>query len=294
VYGNYQQEIRASQGYNPSDTIGSTKIIFGDVINTDNLPWGVDGNPPKPEGDPGLDALKYFLAAPSQLGHPPTDAELHAWITQHHALLNTEDDSLWGDDDFIEGGMYNNIIYAGPGDDYVRAGYGYGDNVIYGGAGNDLLVSSAENNWLYGGSGNDTLGGNGKNNWLYGGSGDDILSGSGNTMFVWRDGDAGTLDAPARDQVLNFGRFTQNKHTLDLRDLLIDEEAHDDLSQYLNISFDGTDTVINVSTTGHLHADGSGFNQVITLRGVDVTDGVTDQNQLIKHLMESGKLLVDQ
>src|SRR5690606_17643228 len=36
-------------------------IIFGDVINTDNLPWGVDGNPAKPEGEfpagSGLSAL---------------------------------------------------------------------------------------------------------------------------------------------------------------------------------------------------------------------------------------------
>jgi len=298
VSGEFQQEIRASQGYNISDTIGSTKIIFGDVINTDNLPWGMDGNPSKPDGDPGLDALKYFLAAPSQLGHPPTDAELHAWITQHHALLNTEDDSPWGDDDFIEGGMYSNIIYAGPGDDYVTGGFG--DNVIYGGAGNDLLVGSGKNNWLYGGSGNDQLHGHGENNWLYGGKGDDyLLTTGGNTMLVWLKGDAGTVDAPARDQVAGFDQFLPNtypinKDTLDLRDLLIDEETHSDLSQYLNITFDGADTVINVSTTGVLHADGSGFGQVITLLNVDVTDGVTDQKQLIENLIQAGKLLIDQ
>jgi len=82
---------------------------------------------------------------------------------------------------------------------------------------------------------------------------------------------------------------------LDLRDLLVGEEnSSGNLSQYLNFSYDGADTVLKISSTGGLQSDGSGFDQMITLEGVDLTGGLTDQNQIINHLINAGKLQVDQ
>jgi len=127
---------------------------------------------------------------------------------------------------------------------------------------------------------------------LIGGSGDDILyGGAGDDTFVWEEGDAGMVAAPAHDVVKDFGNGNDK---LDLSDLLQGEGADDaDLSDYLNVSLDGADTVIRVSTSGNLATDGSGFDQMITLEGVDLTGGVSDQNQLIDDLIAAGKLVVD-
>jgi len=161
-----------------------------------------------------------------------------------------------------------------------------GDDTLYGDAGNDIL---------YGQGGNDTL---------IGGSGDDILyGGAGDDTFVWENGDAGTVLAPAKDIIKDFGMGgadPNGKDVLDLRDLLIGEEAPgSDLAEYLNITREGTDTVIRISTTGDLQSAGTpggvvtGFDQVITLENVDLTGGMTDQNQIINNLITQGKLLVD-
>jgi len=86
----------------------------------------------------------------------------------------------------------------------------------------------------------------------------------------------------------------QGRDVLDLRDLLIDEDAAGaDLTHFLNIAFDGTDTVINVSSVGNLNTGGSNFDQQIRLQNIDLTGGVTDQQQIINDLIKAGTLLVD-
>ncbi|WP_156479995.1 VCBS domain-containing protein, partial [Ferrimonas marina] len=101
-----------------------------------------------------------------------------------------------------------------------------GDDILYGGAGDDIL---------YGQEGDDLL---------VGGLGSDLLSGgSGADTFAWRDGDAdGSLDT-----VVDFSRADGDR--LDLSDLLVGEEQGD-LTDYLNVSTDGTDTTIEVTPTG--------------------------------------------
>jgi len=222
-------------------------ILFGDAINTDNLPWGVAGNPDKPAdfNEVGLAALKVFLTL-----HPDyldaSDASLHQYITEHHALFNVAGDTHGGNDTLI-GGAGNDILYGQGGDD-----------TLIGGAGDDIL---------------------------YGGAGDDT--------FRWEDGDAGTVDAPAHDIVKDFGLDgsdpDKGSDKLDLRDLLQDEENAADLSVYLHVSFDGTDTIIKVSSTGGLDADGNGYDQLITLENVDLTEGGT---KTLTDLIGT-KLLVD-
>jgi len=139
---------------------------------------------------------------------------------------------------------------------------------------------------------------------LYGGSGNDTmqLGNRGNNTLVWLDGDAGTVAAPAEDTIYDFNldrsvlwHGQPSRDILDLSDLLIDEDAPGaDLTHYLNIALSGTDTVINVSSTGNLNADGSNFDQQIRLRDIDITNGVTDQHQIINDLITAGTLVVDQ
>lgn len=74
-------------------------IIFGDVINTDYLPWGVDGNPAKPttlvEGA-GIEALETFLTLKN--GIAPTEFELNDYIKSHLDIFNVESDTRGGND----------------------------------------------------------------------------------------------------------------------------------------------------------------------------------------------------
>jgi len=154
-----------------------------------------------------------------------------------------------------------------------------GDDTLHGGAGDDMLYGQGGDDTLIGGAGNDTL---------YGGAGDDI--------FVWQAGDAGTVARPFIDVIKDFGMGGADPNgndVLDLSDLLGEDVDGSDFSSYLNISQEGDDTVIKVSTAGALQADGSGFDQVILLENVDLTDGSADPNQVIKDLIEAGKLKVD-
>jgi len=159
--------------------------------------------------------------------------------------------------------------------------------------GNDTLIGGAGNDILYGQGGVDTL---------IGGAGDDILyGGAGDDTFRWQDGDAGTVDAPAKDIIKDFGLDgsdpDKGSDKLDLRELLQDEESAADLGTYLNITYDGTHTTILVSTTGGLQTVGgtvTDYDQVITLENVDLTGGETSQHQLALNLFNAGKLLIDQ
>ncbi|WP_165972646.1 type I secretion C-terminal target domain-containing protein, partial [Paracandidimonas soli] len=111
-------------------------IIFGDAINTDSLPWGVDGNPSKPAdySQTGLDALKDFLAL--KLGHAATDADLYEYITENHELFNVVGDTHGGTDT-LHGGKGDDILYGQGGNDTLIGGEG--DDILYGGEGDDIF-----------------------------------------------------------------------------------------------------------------------------------------------------------
>ncbi|MEX8194625.1 type I secretion C-terminal target domain-containing protein, partial [Comamonas guangdongensis] len=249
-------------------------ILFGDVINTDGnvLNWAsVGGRPANLPNGSGLEALKVFLTLSSADHHVPTDKDIYDYIKGHHADFNVSGDTRGG----------NDTLYGDGGDDIL---YGQGgDDKLYGGDGNDILYGGAGNDELHGGKGNDTL-----------------IGGAGDDLFVWDKGDEGTVAAPARDVILDFGlggTDPNGKDKLDLHDLLQGEENATDLSKFLHlekVTANGqTDTVIKISTDGHLNTDGSNFNQEITLKGVDLVGAVTDQNAMIKQLIDQGKLTLD-
>ncbi len=252
-------------------------ILFGDAINSDYLPWGVNGNPAKPadlaEGS-GLDGLKQFLLLKN--GVQPTDADLHKFISDNHGLFDVQSDTRGGNDE-LHGGSGNDILYGQGGDD-----------TLYGDDGNDIL---------YGGTGKDTLHGGAGNDILIGGKGDDILiGGEGSDTFKWEFGDQGTTAAPAVDVIKDFSTASaaNGGDVLDLQDML-QGEKDGTLSQYLHFSKDpanSANTVIEISTAGKI---GQGADQKIILENVDLTNGgklATDQ-AIINDLLQKGKLNVD-
>nr|WP_225608727.1 VCBS domain-containing protein [Comamonas sp. CMM01] len=135
--------------------------------------------------------------------------------------------------------------------------------------------------------------GTGGDDTLLGSPGDDILlGGAGNDTFKWNAGDQGSAAAPAKDVVLDFGH---GKDKLDLSDLLQGEDsATADLSKFLHIDVEGSNTVLKVSSSGVLNDTLTNFDQKITLEGVqwNAADTAADQNALIKSLIDQGKLQV--
>ena len=84
--------------------------------------------------------------------------------------------------------------------------------------------------------------------------------------------------------------------TLDLRDLLMGEEDSADLGAYLNVTFDGANTVIEVSSMGAFNGNpGAAIDQTdqtITLEGVDLV-GVNELSTVIQNMLDSGQLITD-
>ncbi|QXZ10625.1 retention module-containing protein [Comamonas sp. Y33R10-2] len=128
-------------------------------------------------------------------------------------------------------------------------------------------------------------------------SGDLLLGTAEDDLFVWHQGDEGTVERPVTDVVKNFG--ASGNDALALADLLQGEEASSDLSKFLHLETrteaDGKtiDTVIKVSTTGVLDAYGNGINQKILVEGSDLVGMSHDQNAMIKQLIDQGKLKID-
>lgn len=85
------------------------------------------------------------------------------------------------------GGVANDFMWAGSGDDLLR-GFG-GDDLLSGGAGNDTLLGGTGNDVLNGNAGNDILRGEAGDDRLNGGFGADILDGGqGNDTLAGGEG----------------------------------------------------------------------------------------------------------
>ncbi|MBB1462171.1 cadherin-like domain-containing protein [Vibrio sp. SG41-7] len=112
-------------------------ILFGDAINTDNLPWGIDGNPDKPidlDDGAGLSALVSFLQLNNN-GIEPSDMEIYQYIRDNHEIFDIDD--ARGGDDTVEGGEGKDIIYGQGGDDTLIGGLG--NDILVGGEGDDIF-----------------------------------------------------------------------------------------------------------------------------------------------------------
>ncbi len=268
---------------------GGSDILFGDAINTDFLPWGVNGNPARPEDvldGSGLWALEKFLLLKN--GVPPTDADLHRFISDNHDTLDVHGDTRGGQDR-LYGDEGNDILYGQGGNDWLQGGLG--QDILSGGTGDDILAGNAGNDVLIGGMGNDIMSGDGYD--LY--RRENPQSEDSDT-FKWEYNDQGTTDTPAVDTVKDFSvlKPADGGDILDLRELLVGE-SDSTLTKYLDFHKEGNDTVIDVNTQGKLGTQGA--DQKIVLENVDLTHDASGQfmsNQaIINDLLQKGKLAVD-
>ena len=220
-------------------------IIFGDTINTDNLPWGVNGNPAKPADMPagsGVSALSAFLELKN--GHAATSDEMYDYIKNNHTLFNVDGDTRGGSDN------------------------------LYGGDGNDILYGQGGNDFLFGENGNDILIGGTGDDQLTGGKGNDILTGgAGADTFIWRAGDIGN------DTITDFKAGEGDR--IDISDLL-PETAHNDILSYLKV--DTTTSTLQVSTTGQIN-NGGAADVTIKLSGVDLSAYGSTSTEIVNKLV---------
>jgi len=113
--------------------------------------------------------------------------------------------SLFGGDDYLNGGAGNDTLRSGIGNDALNGGTGEdllfggsgddqlngdeGDDALYGESGNDGLIGNLGNDSLFGGDGDDNLYGNAGNDFLNGGLGKDYISGGEGNDVIRGDGD---------------------------------------------------------------------------------------------------------
>ncbi len=135
-------------------------------------------------------------------------------------------------------------VTGGEGDDVITGGSG-GD-ILMGGEGTDTLKGNAGDDTLMGGEGGDILEGGAGKDWLIGGVGDDTMTGGTESdTFIFREGHG-------NDTITD---FTANEDMINL--VLIDGITTYD---QLNISQDGKDTVIDLTSFGGGKITLSDFN----------------------------------
>ncbi|WP_413752026.1 VCBS domain-containing protein [Vibrio vulnificus] len=123
-----------------SDTVIGNEgndILFGDAINTDSLPWGINGNPEKPEGivdGAGLKGLETFLEL--KYGSAPSELDIYKFIKDNHDLFDVDGDTRGGNDT-LDGGVGDDILYGQGGNDILIGGLG--DDILTGGEGADIF-----------------------------------------------------------------------------------------------------------------------------------------------------------
>ncbi|WP_448679534.1 retention module-containing protein [Pseudomonas nicosulfuronedens] len=245
LHGGSSSSELAPSGHDTISGGAGDDIIFGDTINTDSLPWGVNGNPAKPTDLPagsGVSALSAFLELKN--GHAASAEEMYSYIKANHALFNVDGDTRGGDDH----------LYGGDGND-----------ILYGQGGNDFLFGENGNDILFGGTGNDQL---------TGGKGDDILTGgAGADTFIWKAGDIG------KDTITDFNAGEGDR--IDISDLL-PETAHNDILSYLKV--DTTTSTLQVSTTGQIN-NGGAADVSIKLSGVDLSTYGSTSTEIVNKLV---------
>ncbi|MFP3926796.1 retention module-containing protein [Pseudomonas sp. W5-36] len=146
--------------------------------------------------------------------------------------------------------------------------------------GNDTLLGGNGNDILFGQGGNDILNGGNGNDILIGGKGNDILTGgAGADTFAWK---AGDTNSGGFDVIKDFNKGEGDR--IDLRDLLQGEDT-DTLSKYLQVTNDGRDTILQVSTTGQFASNVTAAAAANTADVHIKVEGVTWSNAMVNSLV---------
>lgn len=156
----------------------------------------------------------------------------------------------------------------------------------------NTLTGNAKANILNGGAGEDTLIGNAGKDTLIGGSDHDVLTGgTGADIFVWYLSDKGSEGAAVIDNVSDFSLSQKDK--LNLSDLLVSESTGN-ISNYLDVAFNGTNTELRVSSAGNFSGgvyDASHENARIVLENINLL-GNSDESSLLTSLLARNTLII--
>ncbi|MFV0626364.1 MAG: calcium-binding protein [Alphaproteobacteria bacterium] len=215
------------------------KIVFGEGISVEDLKFrDVDGIlviTIKDDATQGIEILqwqdssykieKLVFADGSEvalteigLTFHQKDEDVFINTTQYDDIVyaGNGDNNIYTLDgnDIVYGGNDSDFVSAGAGEDIVYGGEG--NDEIYGGEGNDILYGESGDDYLDGGSGNDILIGGIGNDYLYDGDGDDTIYGGtgnddldggiGDDVFIYNLGDgADTIFDNAGTDKIVFG-----------------------------------------------------------------------------------------
>ncbi|MEX3015135.1 cadherin-like domain-containing protein [Gymnodinialimonas hymeniacidonis] len=122
------------------------------------------------------------------------------------------------DDDTITGGTGNDTIDGGVDNDSILGGQG--DDVIEGGHGQDFIQGNNNNDSITGGRGSDTLEGNAGSDTINGGAGDSILGGADADSIVIDQDEVDENGDNDTDIVVDGGTSGIDTDTLDLSDFV--------------------------------------------------------------------------
>ena len=121
----------------------------------------------------------------------------------------------------------NDIIRAGSGDDLIRGGNG--DDIIDAGSGDDLIIGGQGNDQITGGAGHDLV--------IF-----EVLENAandaGNGLDIWNDFHVGSVTTDANADMINIAELLDGKQTAE------------NISDYISVNSDGTQTTISVDRDG--------------------------------------------
>jgi Ca2+-binding RTX toxin-like protein len=197
--------------------------------------------------------------------------------------LTPENSSGTGNPDAYTTDSNNDLTLDGQ--DPVTTG---NDRRVGGDATGDTIDGLAGNDQLFGLGGNDTLLGNDGDDTLFGGAGDDTLTGgSGSDTFVFNSEDGSGSTETITD--FSLAVVGAGGDVLDFADFLT-LEAGQDLTDFLNVSLVGADSVITVDADGV----GGDTDLTVVIQNVDLVALGGDQAAILQSLIDNNHLTVDQ
>ncbi|MGZ8251675.1 MAG: beta strand repeat-containing protein, partial [Methylophilaceae bacterium] len=308
------------------------ELRTGSVLDGDDNTNTLTGNAGRDyiQGFGGNDILNGFGAADFLDGGAGNDT-LNGGEGNDILVGGTGNDSMTGGlgDDIYRIDSASDVIVevAGEGTDTIEIESTYNpgtytlatnfENLLINGTDNVNGIGNASANRMTGNDGDNALSGLGGNDRLLGGLGNDLLSGGlGSDIFEWNLVDKGAAGTPAIDTITDFV-YTGNANgtvartdALDLRDLLVGEASTEivtggtpnigNLLNYLDISVNGANTEIRISSTGGFTGgtyNSAAEDQRIVLTNVNLYTAAGaaagNETDLLQRLLANGSLVVD-
>lgn len=163
---------------------------------------------------------------------------------------------------------------------------------LVGNAAENTLTGNAKANSLNGSAGEDVLYGYAGKDTLIGGADHDVLTGgTGADTFIWYLADKGSEGAAVIDNITDFSLTQKDK--LNLSDLLVSESS-DNISNFIDITLNGSNTEIRISSTGNFSSgiyNASNEDARIVLESLNLL-GSSDEATLLASLLNRNSLII--